>query len=172
VAGRKKSKLQIAQALGFGQRCVAALCDCFAHFGPDRRLMNARRHFAGRGRRQHHAAHEVWTVGGQHLRDEVAVGVAHDDRGAHAFVLDYCSDVGGEVVQRLVRHRAGARADAAGLGPQDAEAVLDEQPGDDVVVFGTATERRQDHDDRASSLRNHFDVCVAAVHNEPLPLCP
>jgi hypothetical protein len=54
------------------------------------------------------------------------------------------------------------------LGAQDAEAVPGKQRRHDVVVFGAAAARRQDHDDRAQSLRDHLDVYVATFHHETL----
>jgi hypothetical protein len=60
-------------------------------------------------------------------------------------------------------HRPGARADAARLRPQHAQAALGETRGDHVVVLRIARERRQQHDRRPLAVDDHVerDLVVA-----------
>jgi hypothetical protein len=106
-------------------------------------------------------------VGRQHPRDEIAEGVAHDDRLAvRHFLGDHGSDVGGVVVQRQAGQRAGTAADAARLRAQHAKPVGGEIGGDRVVIIRPTAERRQDDDGGTAALGQHDDMRVAMIDDD------
>ncbi len=158
VAGRKEGKAERLQALVVGQRRIGAVPDRFA----DRRR---RRRVADIGGDQRYTAHQIGPVGREHARDAVAEGMAGDERGLAAVVFDYRRDVGGAVMQVRVRRRTAACTDAARLRPQHAIAGGGDPRSHDVEVGGAAAERWQQRDAPARSLRQHFDLDVAALND-------
>jgi hypothetical protein len=94
--------------------------------------------------------------------------MANHDGRAFAFMLDHGSNVRGKIAQRQICHRASALANAARLRPQNAESFASKQLSDDSIIFCAPPKGRQDHNDWPSSLRNHFDLYIAPIHDEML----
>ncbi|MNV59345.1 hypothetical protein D3C71_1517630 [compost metagenome] len=126
-------------ALRLGQRQVAGAVYGLQHVGRERRA--AVRRLAGRGRDQGDATHQRGPVRRQRARDEVSVGVPGDGDRRQRLGLDNGGDVGRQVVQRQPRHRPMARADAARVRAQHAQALGHQQCGEVVEVGRTAAQR-------------------------------
>jgi hypothetical protein len=73
-------------------------------------------------------------IGGHDAGDEVAVGVAEDDRGAAAEFVQDAGDVVPLAVQGDFGHRAARSRDTSRLGPQDPEPGPGQRSGERVEV--------------------------------------
>jgi len=63
-------------------------------------------------------------------------------------------------------HRAAALADPARLRPQHAKSGARQPLGNPVEIRCTAPERRQQHDARPASLRQHLDRHIGAPDHD------
>jgi hypothetical protein len=98
----------------------------------------------------------------------MAVRMPDDDGRTLTFVLDYSSNIRGEIMQRQICHGPSARADPARLRPENAKTTVSKHLSDDAIIFGASAKRRQDHDDGPGSLRNHLNVDISPVDHKVL----
>ncbi len=103
--------------------------------------------------------------------DEVAEGVAENDRGAVGEGVDHRGDVVRHVLEAHPGHRTGRASDAARLGPQHLVTGVNECRAEQVEVFTAVTAVGRDDDHRrAVSIDIGLDRRGAGADNFTAPV--